>query len=170
MEKHRRKQNRLQEYCYSGPNAYFLTICTDNRKNLFWNDVGAAIGRLEDVRLSGYGKIVEQAILNISIHYPAVSVDRYVIMPNHVHLLAQIHADADGRPLAAPTISTIINQMKGAVSRKVGFTVWQKGFYDHVVRGDADYREIWLYIEGNPVRWLENNKTRKGDHRLSDTN
>jgi len=76
-------------------------------------------------------------------------------MANHVHLLLQIISDNDGRPMAAPTISTIVNQMKGVISKRVGFTVWQKGFYDHVVRGNEDYREIWKYIEGNPSRWTE---------------
>ena len=60
-----------------------------------------------------------------------------------------------GRRVAAPTVSTIINQMKGNASRQIGHSIWQKGFYDHVVRGDADYMEIWKYIEGNPARWKE---------------
>ena len=70
-------------------------------------------------------------------------------------MLLQIHTDAEGRPMAAPTISNVINQTKGAVSKKAGFSVWQKGFYDHVVRGAQDYREIWNYIEGNPGKWAE---------------
>ena len=57
--------------------------------------------------------------------------------------------------MAAPTVSMIVNQLKGAVSKQVGFSLWQKGFYDHVVRGEADYREIWQYIQGNPGRWVE---------------
>ena len=88
-------------------------------------------------------------------HYPAVSVGHYVVMPNHVHILLQIKSDFDGRRIAAPTGSTVINQMKGYVSRTIGHSIWQKGFYDHVVRTDADYREIWNYIEGNPSKWRE---------------
>ena len=57
--------------------------------------------------------------------------------------------------IAAPTISMVINQTKGAVSKKAGFSVWQKGFYDHVIRNDKDYQDIWSYIEGNPSRWAE---------------
>ena len=62
---------------------------------------------------------------------------------------------ADGRPMAAPTISTVVNQMKGFVSKKAGFSVWQKGFYDHVIRGAQDYADVWNYIEGNPSRWMD---------------
>ena len=57
--------------------------------------------------------------------------------------------------MIAPTISTVVRLMKGTVSKRAGFAVWQKGFYDHVIRNDSDYREIWKYIDGNPVRWLE---------------
>ena len=78
-----------------------------------------------------------------------------MVMPNHVHLLLQIRTDIDGRPMAAPTVSSVINQMKGSISKQIGFSVWQKGFYDHVVRGEQDYREIWNYIDGNPARWAE---------------
>ena len=152
MELPKRKQNRLAEYDYSAPNAYFITICTDQKKNLFWKNVGAAIGRPEDIPLNINGKIVQQCIEEIPLHYPVVSVDEYVIMPNHIHLLLQINTDGDGRPMAAPTISTIINQTKGIISKRIGFPVWQKGFYDHVVRGEKDYLEIWNYIDGNPYK------------------
>ena len=93
MDLPKRKQNRLAEYDYSTPSAYFITICTKNRKNLFW--------------------------------------------------------------MIAPTISTVVRLMKGTVSKQAGFAIWQKGFYDHVIRNDNDYRDIWNYIEGNPGKWTE---------------
>ena len=105
--------------------------------------------------LTKYGKMVDEIILSIPAHYPSVSVDDYVIMPNHIHLLLQIHTDPDGRPMAAPTIQTVVNQMKGAASKWAGFSLWQKGFYDHIVRNDRDYQEILRYIQGNPAKWLE---------------
>ena len=155
MELPKRKQNRLSEYDYSTPNGYFITVCTDKRRNLFWTNVGAIIDRPENVPLNALGELVRQSVEEIPKHYPAISVDRYVIMPNHVHLLLQIHTDSDGRSLIAPTISTVVRLMKGAVSKQAGGSVWQKGFYDHVVRGEKDYREIWMYMEGNPSRWTE---------------
>ncbi len=152
MELPNRKQNRLAQYDYKMPNAYFITVCTAGRKKLFWKHVGATIGRPQDVMLSEYGVVVKNAIMEIPKRYPAVSVDHYVIMPEHIHLLLQIQTDSGGRPMVAPTVSTVVQQMKGAVSKKLGFALWQKGFYDHVVRGEQDYLEIWNYIEGNPIK------------------
>jgi len=155
MELPKRKQNRLTEYDYSTPNAYFITICTRNRKNLFWTDTEKTVDCPEKVPLTKLGMCVKQVICDIPRHYPAITVDHAVIMPNHIHLLLQINTDADGRPMAAPTISTVINQTKGVAAKKAGFPVWQKGFYDHVIRGDRDYTDIWNYIEGNPGKWVK---------------
>jgi len=147
MELPKRKQNRLAYYDYSSANAYFLTVCTAKHELLFWAS--------EDGTLSRYGEMAKQAILDIPKHYAAVTVDHYTVMPNHIHLLLQTQTDIDGRRIAAPTISTLMNQLKGAVSRQAGKSVWQKGFYDHIVRTDADYQAIWNYIEGNPSKWKE---------------
>ena len=155
MELPKRKQNRLTEYDYSTPNAYFITVCTQNRKNLFWTDVGAVVDCPENIPLTDLGMMVKQVIYDITSHYPAIAVDHAVVMPNHIHLLLQINTDVDGRPMAAPTISTVINQTKGIISKKAGFSVWQKGFYDHVIRREQDYSDIWNYIEGNPGKWTE---------------
>ena len=155
MDLPKRKQSRLTEYDYSTPNACFITVCTENRRNLFWKNVGVAIGRPENLPLTNLGMMVKQVIYDIPRHYPAITVDHAVVMPNHIHLLLQINIDIDGRPMAAPTISTAINQMKGVISKNAGFSVWQKGFYDHVIRNDNDYHDIWIYIEGNPGKWVE---------------
>ena len=155
MELPKRKPNRLQEYDYSTPNGYFVTICTQNRRNLFWKNVGAITDRPENVPLTNLGMLARQSIEDIPRYYPVVSVDHFVIMPNHIHLLLQIHTDNDGRSMIAPTISTVVRLMKGAVSKQAGFSVWQKGFYDHVVRSQRDYLDIWNYIEGNPSKWEE---------------
>ncbi|MBE6926461.1 MAG: hypothetical protein E7461_06420 [Ruminococcaceae bacterium] len=151
----KRKPNRLPNFDYSTPGAYFITVCTKNRKCILWNNVGASIARPHNIPLSAYGKIVNQAICNIPLHYPAVTVDNYTIMPNHIHLLLQINTDADGRPMVAPTISTIVQQMKGIVTKQVGESIWQKLFHDHIIRGEKDYLKIWEYIENNPAKWKE---------------
>ena len=150
-----RKPNRLVHYDYRMPNAYFITICTQKRQNLFWAPVGASIARPQNVPLSAYGKIVDAAIRDIPKHYPAVTLDHYVVMPNHIHLLLQIHSDAQGRPMVAPTVSTIIQQMKGIVTKQIGISIWQKLFYDHVIRCSQDYEMVWNYIEANPAKWRE---------------
>ena len=155
MELPKRKKNRLTEYDYSKPNAYFITVCTAHRRNLFWKDAGAIIDRPKNVPLTDMGVIVQRSVEDIPKHYPAISVDHYVIMPNHIHLLLQINTDAGGRSMIAPTMSTVVRLMKGAVSRQTGFPVWQKGFYDHVIRNECDYQAIWNYIQGNPGKWAE---------------
>ena len=146
--KHRRKKHRLTEYDYSSPGAYFITVCTKDKRNFFWEDVGASIARPTDVVLTSCGKIVQNAIVQISLHYPSVSVDKYAVMPNHVHLLLQIHAAP-----VTPSISSVVQQMKGFVTKQVGYPIWQKLFHDHVIRNEQDYQMIWAYIDSNPVRW-----------------
>lgn len=155
MKLPKRKPNRLPCFDYSIPGAYFITICTKDRKCIFWDNVGASIARPQTHQLSENGIIVEKAIRDIPAHYPAISVDHYVVMPNHIHLLLQINTDADGRPMVAPTISRVVQQLKGAVTKRVGQSVWQKLFHDRVIRGEKDYLKIWDYIEGNPSKWEE---------------
>ncbi len=155
MELPKRKKIRLPEFDYSTAYAYFITICTANRKNLFWANAATNISCPQDIQLSPYGSVVEKVIADIPRHYPAVSIERHVIMPNHIHLLLQIHSDSHGRAMRAPTISSVVQQMKGKVSKQIGFSPWQKGFYDHIVRNVTDYQDIWHYIEGNPMRWAD---------------
>ena len=166
MDLPKRKPNRLQEYDYSTPGAYFLTICTTDRKNFFWDNVGASIARPQDVQLSSYGTVVDYAIRQIPAHYPAISVDHYVIMPNHIHLLLQINTDDSGRAMLAPTISRVIQQMKGSITKQIGFSVWQKLYHDHVVRGEQDYRKYGnilrtILCSGRWTVFTQNNRTRR---------
>jgi len=151
----KRKSNRLPQYDYSQPNMYFITICTHEHKKLFWQNVGATIGRPPCVELSEYGKVVQAAIEEIPQHYPAFRLEHYVVMPNHVHLLLQIVPGADGRPMVAPTISTVVAQFKGTVSKQLGSAIWQKSFHDRVVRNETEYQKIWEYIEYNPHYWTQ---------------
>ncbi len=155
MELPKRKPNRLPYFDYSTPGAYFVTICTANRAQIFWQRVGADIIRPENVPLSAIGRIAEQGIQNIATHYDNVRVDKHCIMPDHIHLILSIQSDADGRMISAPTISTIVGSMKRWVSRQVGQAIWQKSFYDHGIRNQQDYLQIWEYIDNNPVRWQE---------------
>lgn len=145
----------MKHYDYSTPGAYFITICTKDRANLFWENVGASIARPQDVVLTAFGKTTEEAIQNVSLCYPSVMVDNYVIMPNHIHLLLRIITKIDGRPMAAPTISTVVQQMKGYITKRIGYPIWQKLFHDHVIRSEADYQKIWNYIDSNPMKWGE---------------
>lgn len=107
------------------------------------------------VELLKYGKITDEAINKISVHYKNVNVDKCVIMPNHIHLILVIHnCDDSGRLIIAPTnVSTIVQQFKRYVSKKAGISLWQKSFHDHIVRNEFDYLRIWQYVDENPLRW-----------------
>ena len=155
-----RKPVRLTEYDYASPGAYFVTVCTHDRRCILSRiDVGAAISRPQDtpiaVILTPYGEIVDQAIRNIPSIYPHISVDKYVIMPNHVHLILCIHGDDAGRLIAAPTVSRVIGHMKRWASKQTGIALWQKSFHEHIIRNEADYRQIGDYIASNPGKWAE---------------
>ena len=158
MERPVRKPNRLRGYDYGQPGCYFVTICAKDRVPLFWVEdvpdtgVGAACGRPP---LSQIGMGVEEEVKRLSHTYPMVSVDKFVIMPNHIHLIVRINAPKSGRPQAAPTLPRIMNQFKGAVTKRAGRPIWQKGYHDHIVRNDADYLRVWDYIDTNPAKWRE---------------
>ena len=149
----KRKKNRLENYDYSSCGAYFLTLCTLGRRNHFWKNVGAIIDRPQNVELSLHGKIVNDAIQNISSTYPTLSLESYVVMPNHIHILIRVCADEYGRPLVAPTMSRVVQQLKGRVSKQIGVSIWQKSFHDHIIRNRDDYEEHLKYIYDNPKRW-----------------
>ena len=123
-----------------------------SQKEILITPVGAEIIR-PNSRLSEYGEIVYNAILNIKKHYDYVTVEKFVIMPNHIHLLLMI--DSGGRILSAPTktISTIIGQLKRSVSKSIGNSIWQKSFYDHIIRDENDFFTKWKYIDENPIKW-----------------
>lgn len=158
MDMETRKPNRLSNYDYSQNGAYFVTVCTKNRVNIFWNSaadtiVGEAISFPQDTaQLSDCGKILHNAINSISDHYPGVVVDKMVVMPNHFHLILIIEGN-DGRIISAPTVSTIIGQTKRYVSKQIGHPIWQKSFHDHIIRSEQDYLRIWQYIDQNPLTW-----------------
>lgn len=149
----KRKPIRIENYDYSAPGAYFITICTAKREKIFWNGVGADSIRPQNLPLSNAGRIAEQGILQIVEHYENVVVDKYCIMPDHIHLILRIESNIGGRIISAPTVSTVVGSMKRWVSKQVGRPIWQKSFYDHGIRNGQDYDEIWQYIESNPLKY-----------------
>ena len=76
-----------------------------------------------------------------------------MIMPNHIHLLLRVCADELGRPMVAPTMSRVVQQMKGYVTKRIGHSIWQKLFFDHIIRNSKDYEEHVKYIYENPLKW-----------------
>ena len=151
-----RKQIRIQNYDYATPGAYFITICTANREKLFWSSRRGELCSPVNVPLSEIGMIVYREMHKLNSVYCAVQVEKYCIMPDHIHMILVIDTDADGRPQVAPTISRVIKQFKGSITKQVGKSIWQKSFYDHGIRNQQDYDEIWKYIENNPLKYLLN--------------
>ena len=146
----KRKQIRLHQYDYSSPGAYFVTICTKDRRCILSDvAVGAATSRPPELRLTAYGEIVDSAIKSIPAIYPAVFIDNYVIMPNHVHILLRFETDARAK------LGRIIQQLKGFVTKQCGKAIWQDKYYDHIIRDEGDYLTRYQYIVSNPGKWAE---------------
>ena len=159
-----RKKIRLENYDYSSPGLYFVTICTENRKDLFWDrefnsnvfkwcSVGANCVRPQGLPLSSIGNVVMEELEKWNNTYDAVSLCSYVIMPNHLHVMVFISADENGRPQVAPTVDRMVKQFKGAVTKKIGCSIWQKSFMEHIIRNKMDYEIKSNYIFENPLRW-----------------
>jgi len=121
--------------------------------------VGAIINRPQTpVTLSKYGCIAEKTIHEIPAHYEGVIVNKYVIMPNHIHmiLVLQNGYDSGGRLIIAPTrVSAIVQQYKRSVTKQIGFSMWQRSYHDHIIRDESEYRKIRQYIDENPAKWNE---------------
>ena len=153
-----RKHLRLKGYDYSKNGAYFITICVKGRHEIL-GVVGAALAPPADshaespkIHLTEYGKTVKTHIESLQNHYNDVFVDKYVIMPNHVHMI--VVTDAGGAS-AAPTLGNLVRGFKAGISRECGFTLWQRSFYDHVIRNEEDYLRVCQYIDENPDKWAE---------------
>ena len=107
--------------------------------------------------LTPIGKIVEECILSLSLHNNGIRLDKYVIMPNHIHLLLRFVPAEGGQ--SRPPLQKVMQSLKSVTTRKCwefGISkLWQRSFYDHVIRNETDYLKIWQYIEENPLRWSE---------------
>ena len=150
----KRKVLRLKDYDYSQTGGYFITFCTENRAPVLSRiTVGKAALRLPQVELTEYGRITEKYIQNISVAYPNISVENYVIMPNHVHLLLLVGDGGQGA--ARPTVSAVVRSIKALVRKETGKSLFQNSFYDHILRDEQDFLIHWDYIETNPGKWAE---------------
>ena len=133
-----RKRNRLRSYDYASNNMYFITICTLDKACILCDP--------QDFLLTETGQTVMEAVESIPRLYEGISLMHYVIMPNHVHMLLLLNR-------SNTSVSTVVNQMKRHISLQTGRPVWQKSFFDHIVRNEADYLRIWEYIGENPKKW-----------------
>lgn len=153
-----RKATRLRGIDYGECGSYFLTICTQDRQQLLGNVVGGGVLDAPHVQLSEFGKIAERVICAMDETYEDLSVDRFAIMPDHLHLLITIRNFSGTSGTPSPTnrrIPFLVSTLKRLTNREIGRPIWQRSYYDHVVRNQADYDEIMQYIQNNPAAWAE---------------
>ena len=150
MELPKRKPTRLKGYDYSQNGAYFVTICTHNREYILSDIVGEGLCALPKNITTPIGKEIEKSIQYINDNYIGVTIDKYVIMPNHIHLIVILN-DAGGH--GNPPLQNVIGQLKSYTTNKFGGCLWQRSYHDHIIRDEKDYQKIWEYIDTNVVRW-----------------
>ncbi len=160
-QKHHRRSIRLQGYDYSRPGGYYATIVVEGRECLFGEIVNG------EMVLNDYGRIVAEAWQWLQEQYPYVELLAWVIMPNHIHGIIIIHEDGRGGSRSAPTgmvkrkpLGGLIGAFKTVSTKKInllrkteGAVIWQRNYYEHIIRDDDDYNRIRLYILDNPAAW-----------------
>lgn len=168
-DKYHRHSMRLKGYDYSQPGAYFMTIVTQGRACLFGDIVNG------EMRLNEYGKIVESTWHDLVNHVAGIVLDAFVVMPNHVHGIViitsapdavgagSVGAGSEPAPTGKPKrhgLPEIIRQFKTFSARRInqcrktgGVAVWQRNYYEHIIRNEQSLNRIRQYILNNPARW-----------------
>ena len=162
-----RKRVRLKGYDYSTPGAYFITICTQNREHIFdieSNDVGNALCGVptSDIPILLPNTLVHKYINELENKFDNVKINKYVIMPNHIHAIIVITERHAGRSLPkivgwfkAMFTYGYMKGVKDGYLKPFDGKIWQKSYHDHIIRDEKDYSKIWEYIDTNPGRWEE---------------
>lgn len=161
-----RKNTRLESYDYSSLGAYFVTIVTHKRRKIF--------GEIEKGRMvhNEIGALVEQRWLEIPVPFSSITLDAFVVMPNHLHGIIIINDQILGASHDSPQrdrqllvgkaipLSTVIGLFTSTGSKHVYQSkygkqkhIWQRNYYDHIIRDDTDFKRIIDYIETNPLNW-----------------
>jgi len=162
-----RRSNRLQHYDYTQNGAYFVTICSYERKCIF--------GKITDdhMILNECGQIVEEEWEQTAILHPKIELDAFVVMPNHIHGIIVIIDDGKGMIHHAPTrrefskpiansLSSIVGGFKAAVTRRINrlphpssSPIWQRNYHEHIIRNEVSLNYLRQYIAHNPTKWTE---------------
>jgi len=151
----KRKRLRLQNYDYSSNGLYFVTICVKDKKPILSKIVGDDAHIVpKKVILKPYGEIVEKYINRVNLVYDNVSAEKHIIMPNHIHLLIFIDRYKNGTMWASsPTgLENIIRSLKTLVTKEIGFSIWQRSYYDEVILDENHFQYVWNYIEFNALK------------------
>lgn len=164
-KEHHRRSIRLKGYDYSQSGAYFLTICTHNRESVLGEIVSGRI------KLNIYGRIVSARWCNLPRYHRHVELSAFVVMPNHIHSIIVIRPDSTEQAKRRP-ISEIVRGFKTFSSRRINemrgmpdIPVWQRNYWEHVIRDQDSLNRIHDYILTNPLRWHldRENPHRKGE-------
>jgi len=184
VERRDRRSLRLRGYDYSQPGMYFVTICTQGRGLLFGDVVEGKM------MVNQMGWTIEEEWLKTPTLRSYVVLDEFVVMPNHFHAILMIVSEGRGTwPMEKPgrsraptmeqfgkpvsgSLPTIIRSFKSAVTKRVndlrgppGLPVWQRDYYEHIIRDEDSLRRIRDYILTNPLRWEldQENPARRGE-------
>ncbi len=174
-----RKEIRLKNYDYSQNGLYFITICTKDKIPYLYEieSVGDGVLDVPQQKLKEYGIFLKDQINEINSVYEKIKILKYVIMPDHVHMIIFIFdedkiinrasiSETSRMPSSGTsrtpsptnqTIPLVISAFKRFVNRKTGFNIWQRSYYDHIIRNKKEFIEICRYIENNPLNWINNN-------------
>jgi putative transposase len=155
---------RLADFDYTAVGAFFVTICTDRQICLFGQVVE------DEVRLSSFGQVANREWLRLASRFPGLMLDAFVVMPNHLHAILILWRDrkdigpqkeAFGHPVTG-SIPTIVRAYKSSVALRInrqrgtpGAPVWQRNYWEHVIRETEDWSRIREYVLANPRRWNE---------------
>ena len=168
-----RKSPRLPRYDYNQAGVYFVTFCTKARENLLARITSSeCVGTHHDasvLTLTDIGQVVNRMVQVLPLRYPAIHLESYVIMPNHVHLLLRIVSEE--RTLREASLRKSAPKQRALLAKAIGYlkmnatktvrcqypfmVLWQERYHDHIVRNEADYLRIMQYIENNPEKWKE---------------
>ncbi len=162
---------RLPEFDYTQPGFYFVTIVTHKHKSLFGKIIN------EKVVLSDFGNLITEYWLNIPIHFDNVKLDEFIVMPNHIHGIIQLIDDPSINVETQHAVSlqekriqkfghvvpkslpVIVRSFKSATTKKIrsltnkSFVLWQKNYYEHIIRNEKELFRIRKYIVDNPIKW-----------------
>ena len=149
-----RKRTRWEGFDYNSAGAYFITICTQNRRQILSTIVGCDVLDAPKTVLLHHGAIADKYLQQLSDFYDYLEVDQYVIMPNHIHIMLIVYDHEDvSATKQHSAMSRFISTFKRFCNKEYGENIWQYRSNDHIIRNRQDHEEHLRYIYENPIRW-----------------
>ena len=155
-----RKPTRLSSFDYSTPGMYFITICTAQRKCILSSVEGGGVLDAPRIELRPYGVIAQTVLCEMDQTYGHLSIEKYVIMPNHIHLLLRVSESKANGSSGTPTpaneiVPRFVSTFKRFCNKYYQKNIWQRSYDDRVIRNETMYRNVWEYMDTNPYKWQE---------------